>query len=175
MFHHLRLLDKLQQQQECKQLQHKSDLQQLLPWVRFCSLFSLYPLIAFPGDNFYSKGITADEYSNRFQTTFESVYKGDNLQTPWYVILGNHGMQMQPPAHKQIDDFTCRRSTDYKGNVTAQIEYSKYSQRWTMPSNFHFQSLSSEGVTVDIVLIDTREGFTSLDPLRTTCISTTPQ
>jgi metallophosphoesterase superfamily enzyme len=42
------------------------------------------------GDNFYSEGVT-DEHSTRFDKTFESIYTGDSLQTPWYVIAGNHG------------------------------------------------------------------------------------
>jgi tartrate-resistant acid phosphatase type 5 len=43
------------------------------------------------GDNFYSEGVT-DENSIRFEKTFESIYTADSLQTPWYVIAGNHGM-----------------------------------------------------------------------------------
>lgn len=43
------------------------------------------------GDNFYSNGIPTDENDPRFTQTFDSVYKGAYLQTPWYVTAGNHG------------------------------------------------------------------------------------
>lgn len=43
------------------------------------------------------------------QNTFESVYTAKSLKVPWYVLAGNH---------------------DHAGNVKAQIEYSKKSDRW---------------------------------------------
>jgi len=89
------------------------------------------------GDNFYSSGIPTKSSSSdpRFQTTFENVYTGDALQTPWYVVAGNH---------------------DHEGNVTAQIEYTTKSSRWTFPSEFYTKSFTSDdGVTLDIVMIDT--------------------
>lgn len=43
------------------------------------------------GDNFYEAGISTDENSERFQQTWEDVYTGKFLQTPWYVTAGNHG------------------------------------------------------------------------------------
>ena len=87
------------------------------------------------GDNFYYNGIPTDENDARFNQTFDTVYTGDNLQTPWYVIAGNH---------------------DHEGNVTAQIAYTNHSTRWTFPSEFYTQSFNStDGVTMDIVFIDT--------------------
>ena len=44
---------------------------------------------------------------------------------------------------------------DHKGNVTAQIEYTKHSSRWTMPAENHKQSLTDGTITVDIIMIDT--------------------
>ena len=60
------------------------------------------------GDNFYFDGVKSSTDS-RFQHTFESVFSATSLQTPWYVLAGNH---------------------DHLGNVQAQIEYGKTSKRW---------------------------------------------
>ena len=67
------------------------------------------------GDNFYFWGVK-DIYDERWYTTWERVYTDASLQKPWYVCAGNH---------------------DWQGNVTAQIEYSKYNYRWTFP-NFYY-------------------------------------
>lgn len=88
------------------------------------------------GDNFYFSGVT-DVDSSRFATTWDKVYSASSLQKPWYVIAGNH---------------------DHKGNVSAQIEYTKEdpSKRWTFPSPYHAHSFTgTDGVTVEIILIDT--------------------
>lgn len=77
------------------------------------------------GDNFYFDGVksstdTRFEVSSccithswfdcvSFQHTFERVFSAISLQTPWYVVAGNH---------------------DHLGNVSAQIEYGKISKRW---------------------------------------------
>lgn len=87
------------------------------------------------GDNFYYKGVTSVD-SPRFQETYESVYTAKSLQVPWYVIAGNH---------------------DHAGNVKAQIDYSKRSNRWKFPSyyyelNFH---IPNTGKTLTIIMLDT--------------------
>jgi tartrate-resistant acid phosphatase type 5 len=87
------------------------------------------------GDNFYLSGIRSDEFSSRFHDTFENVYEGQGLQVPWLICAGNH---------------------DYLGNVTAQIAYSSHSSRWTFPALYYSKSFASEdGVTVDVLMIDT--------------------
>jgi tartrate-resistant acid phosphatase type 5 len=87
------------------------------------------------GDNFYLSGIRSDEFSSRFHDTFENVYEGQSLQVPWLICAGNH---------------------DYLGNVTAQIAYSSHSSRWTFPALYYSKSFASEdGVTVDVLMIDT--------------------
>lgn len=87
------------------------------------------------GDNIYHDG-AIDENDTRFQSSFESVYSPSSLQTDWYVIFGNH---------------------DYRGNTTAQIEYSKHSARWKFPSNYYSKTFfnKADGATLDIIFIDT--------------------
>lgn len=91
------------------------------------------------GDNFYSSGINGDASNFRFRTTFEDVYTSEALQIPFYVVAGNH---------------------DHLGNVTAQIEYSKLSSRWTFPSPYYKKSFSFDNgrggnTTFDLIMIDT--------------------
>lgn len=84
--------------------------------------------------------------SIRFQGTFDDVYDGDSLKRiPWHVIAGNH---------------------DNHGNVSAQIEYSKFNRRWNFPSLYHSSQLTSDDktVTVDLILIDT-PGLSGTSPI----------
>lgn len=86
------------------------------------------------GDNFYLYGVENVD-DPRFQTTFEAVYYNSSLQIPWYVVAGNH---------------------DYYGNVTAQIEYTKHSNRWKFPDFYQkVRKTITGGRTLDIILIDT--------------------
>ena len=87
------------------------------------------------GDNFYGVGIQGSEYSSRFQTTFEDVFTEEALECPWYVIAGNH---------------------DHKGNVTAQIDYTNDSKRWTFPSPWYtWTAESGDSTSTQVVYIDT--------------------
>ncbi|XP_013404251.1 tartrate-resistant acid phosphatase type 5 [Lingula anatina] len=68
------------------------------------------------GDNIYFRGVRNVE-DVRFKETFEDVFTHDALQTPWYVIPGNH---------------------DHRGNISAQILYTHRkdtSGRWYMPDH----------------------------------------
>jgi len=88
------------------------------------------------GDNFYFDGVKSPTDS-RLQHTFEHVFSATSLQTPWYVIAGNH---------------------DHLGNVTAQIEYGKTSKRWVFPNYFYTFSLwtsDKQKKLIDFVMIDT--------------------
>jgi tartrate-resistant acid phosphatase type 5 len=86
------------------------------------------------GDNFYEDGVqsTSDPL---WRSSFEAIYSAPSLQIPWYVALGNH---------------------DYRGVPQAQIDYSKISKRWHMPSRYYKVSGGQIGAPhLDLFVIDT--------------------
>ena len=86
------------------------------------------------GDNYHVDGIERAD-SPRWKTEFEDVYDYPSLQIPWYPSLGNH---------------------DYRGSVEAEIEYSKLSQRWKLPSRYYTQTERiDDSNSVMIVHLDT--------------------
>lgn len=86
------------------------------------------------GDNFYENGVDNVE-DKQWKTSFEDIYTYKGDQIPWYVTLGNH---------------------DYKGNVQAQIDYSKVSTRWKMPARYYsFEKNISKNKKVLFVFLDT--------------------
>ncbi|XP_038056241.1 tartrate-resistant acid phosphatase type 5-like [Patiria miniata] len=89
------------------------------------------------GDNFYTFGIRTDAHDKRFKETFEDVFTAKSLQTPWYVVAGNH---------------------DWRGNVTAEVEYTKLSDRWTFPSLYYTFNYNIPGTktTIAFIMIDTQ-------------------
>jgi tartrate-resistant acid phosphatase type 5 len=61
------------------------------------------------GDNFYFNGVK-DIDDKRFVETYETVFTSEYLRnTSWFALMGNH---------------------DHYGNASAQIEYTKKSDRW---------------------------------------------
>jgi len=71
------------------------------------------------GDNFYPSGVAStQDYS--WIASYENMYTAHALQTDWYVVLGNH---------------------DYKGNIQAEIDYSKISRRWHMPAAYYAKKI----------------------------------
>jgi len=87
------------------------------------------------GDNFYFWGVD-DIYDRRWYTTWEKVYNSQSLMKPWYVIAGNH---------------------DWQGNITAQIEYSKYNQRWTFPNFYYTITYDfNKNQKFSIIMLDTQ-------------------
>ena len=90
------------------------------------------------GDNFYPDGV-ASVHDAAWQRSFEDIYTGHHLYVPWVVAIGNHG---------------------YHGSVQAQIDYTKVSQRWTMPSRYYTHELvedisDSDTIKVLFVVLDT--------------------
>ena len=48
--------------------------------------------------------------------SLQDVFTADSLQTPWYVVCGNH---------------------DHYGNASAQVAYTALSKRWYMPDLYY--------------------------------------
>lgn len=71
------------------------------------------------GDNFYPSGVQSTTDPN-WHYSYEDVYKAYFLHCNWYVALGNH---------------------DYKGNIQAQIDYSKISRRWQLPAPYYSKKI----------------------------------
>ncbi len=69
-----------------------------------------------------------------WMTNYELIYSHPELMLDWYPILGNH---------------------EYRGSTQAVLDYSKVSRRWVMPARYYSKVLSSHGVSVRVVLIDT--------------------
>jgi hypothetical protein len=83
------------------------------------------------GDNFYYNGVD-DIKDPHWKYSFEEVYVNPSLQRRWYAVLGNH---------------------DYNGNADAQIEYSKISHRWYMPSRYYSEKFPIHGDSTNQVLV----------------------
>jgi tartrate-resistant acid phosphatase type 5 len=87
------------------------------------------------GDNIYPEGVASTQ-DPLWRSSYEDIYTGHGLHCPWYVVLGNH---------------------DYAGNVQAEIDYSKISRRWHMPSRYYAidQLLDDDKTKATFVFIDT--------------------
>ncbi|RBL90682.1 purple acid phosphatase family protein [Chitinophaga flava] len=91
------------------------------------------------GDNIYPDGV-ASVHDPLWNLSFENVFFQYPLHRAWYAVLGNH---------------------DYHGNAQAQIDYSKVSQRWHMPSRYYaFKRKISGNAEALFVFLDTNP----LDP-----------
>lgn len=86
------------------------------------------------GDNFYPAGVRS-VVDPHWRRSFEDVYTAPALQTPWYAALGNH---------------------DYRGVAQAQVDYTRFSARWRMPSRYYKVSGQALGADfLDLFVIDT--------------------
>ncbi len=86
------------------------------------------------GDNFYDDGVQSTS-DTHWRESFEDIYSGNHLQSPWYVALGNH---------------------DYRGLPQAQVDYTSKSGRWRMPSRYFKVAGADIGFpAADLFIIDT--------------------
>ena len=86
------------------------------------------------GDNFYEDGVQSPS-DPQWRSSYEDIYSARSLQVPWYVALGNH---------------------DYRGVPQAQIDYSKTSPRWRMPSRYYkVPGSDMDAPHLDLFVIDT--------------------
>lgn len=86
------------------------------------------------GDNFYLDGVESTE-DPKWERSYEFVYTAPALQSPWYVVLGNH---------------------DWQGNVPAQIAYSEVSDRWHLPAQYYAETMAlDDSTSVLFVFLDT--------------------
>jgi len=86
------------------------------------------------GDNFQVVGVRSVQ-DPLWMINYENVFSDPALECEWYVALGNH---------------------DYKGEVQAEIDYSKISRRWNMPSRyFAVHKKINDTTAVDFYIIDT--------------------
>ena len=86
------------------------------------------------GDNFYENGVTSVS-DPQWQSSFEGIYTAPALQSPWKIILGNH---------------------DYRGNVQAQLDYSKTSKRWRLPARYYSETVAlPDGALAAFYYLDT--------------------
>lgn len=92
------------------------------------------------GDNMYEDGV-ASVHDVKFKRNFENVYTQPTLQCRWYQALGNHDRG----AHGVIRD------------VIAQVNYTKLSKRWFLPSTHYAQRLEvpGGGYSVELFVLDT--------------------
>lgn len=85
--------------------------------------------VALLGDNFYPSGVTSIK-DPLWNTAFESPYA--SLSLIFFSLLGNH---------------------DYRGNISAQLDYSKFSKKWKMPYRYYSFSRGP----VDFFFLDTNK------------------
>jgi tartrate-resistant acid phosphatase type 5 len=92
------------------------------------------------GDNFYPSGVQSTTDPN-WLFSYENIYTGYFLHCNWYVALGNH---------------------DYKGNIQAQIDYTKISRRWQMPAPYYSKKIKlNDKDELLLVVMDTNPFITS--------------
>lgn len=86
------------------------------------------------GDNIYNNGVSSVQDS-QWTTKFEQIYTGNNLQIPWYVVLGNH---------------------DHRGNIQAQTNYHTINPRWNLPARYYsFSKPINDQHSIEFFMLDT--------------------
>lgn len=85
------------------------------------------------GDNFYPYGVASTQ-DYHWISSFENIYTAQSLHVKWFPVLGNH---------------------DYISNPDAEVEYSKISSRWSMPSRYYSRTFTIGADTVLLAFLDT--------------------
>lgn len=113
------------------------------------------------GDNAYWDGLHPHDAQHRMKITFEDVYHHQALKgIPWANVLGNHDLG---GASYICGDLEQRRCTSIDEMIkyldlkfTLQRDYrSPDHNRWRMPDHYFKETVSKNGVSVDIYNIDT--------------------
>lgn len=91
--------------------------------------------VLYLGDNFYDDGVSS-AMDDQFQTKFELPYA--DLDMPFKIVLGNHDYGLLSFAWEKAD---------------YEIEYSNYSDKWELPSQYY--TFSYPGV--DLFVLDTTQ------------------
>lgn len=128
-------------------------------WSLLCLVNALKHRVATFADQ---EGIETDVHDPRFKETFEDVFTGSSLQGPAYqfYILGGVSERTRLCACVLVPLFmpaslyaSCLplQNHDHYGNVTAQIAYTRYSNRWYYPSLYYtFTKTTSDGATIQV-------------------------
>jgi len=89
------------------------------------------------GDNIYNHGVTSID-DEQFITKFEEPYKNISDKVDFWMCLGNH------------DYGYSNLSLDPIRNAQYQIEYTKKSKKWKLPSNYYnFKKKNVEFIVID--------------------------
>ena len=102
--------------------------------ARVMALKHVGSFIISAGDNHQVAGVRSVS-DPLWMLNFESIYNDQSLMVDWYAALGNH---------------------DYKGEVQAEIDYTKISRRWNMPDRYYaLHKKISDSIFADFYIIDT--------------------
>ena len=86
------------------------------------------------GDNFYPNGVRS-VMDPSWTSSFENIYAHHGTHVDWYAVLGNH---------------------DYRGNPDAEVEYSRISRRWNMPSRYYtVKKTINQSSSIEFFFLDT--------------------
>lgn len=113
------------------------------------------------GDSAYWVGLPVIGSKDRMKVTFEDVYSQESLKgIPWYNVIGNHDLGGSSYICGNRDPSKCRdtkqmlRYLHYK--FTLQRDYrSPDNNRWVLRDHYYKETVSKNGVSVDIFNVDT--------------------
>jgi hypothetical protein len=86
------------------------------------------------GDNFQFGGVKSVD-DPLWKINYEQVYNYNSLKIPWYPALSNHS---------------------YRGNINAEIEYSKRNKYWCMPASYYTFVKSTGTFAIRFIILDTQ-------------------